>query len=265
MSAEIVQAARREKIEYRFRAPFHLLVLYDQAVRDDGDTFVEGLPRSSLRDLRKKLTFVPAGCEYHEWHQPRALGRAVFFYLDPAKVPVYADAALKDFSPRLYFEDATVLDTALKLATLIERGSADHGHYLEALGVVLSHELVRLNAGMPRAQPRLRGGLTAWQQRVVTSYIEEHLSEQVSLATLAGLVRLSAFYFCRAFKQSFGIPPHRYHSTRRIERAKALLVEPESSVTEVGMTVGFSETSSFTAAFRKATGMTPTAYRRSVG
>ena len=82
--------------------------------------------------------------------------------------------------------------------------------------------------------------------------------------TLAKLVRLSPYYFCRAFKQSFGMPPHRYHGSRRIEHAKILLAKPASSVTEIGMTVGFCETSSFSAAFRKATGLTPTAYRRSL-
>ena len=50
-----------------------------------------------------------------------------------------------------------------------------------------------------------------------------------------------------------------------IERAKAMLAKPTYSVTDIGMTVGFSETSSFTAAFRKATGMTPTAYHRTLG
>lgn len=60
------------------------------------------------------------------------------------------------------------------------------------------------------------------------------------------------------------MPPHRYHSSRRIEHAKILLAKPASSVTDVGWTVGFTETSSFTAAFRKATGLTPTAYRRSL-
>jgi AraC family transcriptional regulator len=42
------------------------------------------------------------------------------------------------------------------------------------------------------------------------------------------------------------------------------LAKPELSVTEIGLTVGFSETSSFTAAFRKATGQTPTGYHRSL-
>jgi len=136
--------------------------------------------------------------------------------------------------------------------------------YAEALGAVLAHELVRLNAGIRPVEAPVRGGLAGWQQRIVTSYIEEHLSEQVPLATLARSVRLSAYHFCRAFKRSFGVPPHRYHNARRIEHAKTLLAQPARSVTEIALKVGFSETSSFTAAFRKATGTTPTAYRRSL-
>jgi len=64
---------------------------------------------------------------------------------------------------------------------------------------------------------------------------------------------------------SIGVPPHRYHNIRRIEHAKSLLMKPACSVTEIGLSVGFSETSSFTAAaFRKATGSTRTSYRRSL-
>ena len=51
---------------------------------------------------------------------------------------------------------------------------------------------------------------------------------------------------------------------RRMERAKLLLAKPALTVTDVGLTVGYSETSSFTAAFHKATGLTPTAFRRTV-
>jgi AraC family transcriptional regulator len=144
----------------------------------------------------------------------------------------------------------------------IESAGSDNRLYFEALGVVLAHELVRLNAGIRPVEAPVRGGLAGWQQRIVTSYIEEHLSEQIPLATLARLVRLSPYYFCRAFKQSLGMPPHRYHNSRRIEHAKTLLAKHELSVTDIGLTIGFSETSSFTAAFRKTTGQTPTAYQR---
>jgi AraC family transcriptional regulator len=266
MAAEIVQATRRERMEFRFRGTRHLLVLCEQGVRSDGDTFVEGLPRSTLRDVTRKLTLVPAGRTYQEWHDPRVLTRIVYFYFDPTSLPVPAEAAVAStaLAPRMLFEDATLSDTALKLRRLIEATSTDNSPYFEALGTVLAHELVRINSGTQRSEAPAKGGLAAWQQRVVTAYIEDHLAEPISLATLARLAGLSSYYFCRAFRQSLGLPPHRYHNRRRMERAKLLLAKPEPSVTDIGLTVGYSETSSFTAAFHKTTGLTPTAYRRTL-
>lgn len=264
MAAEIVQATQNERLELRFRSSFHLLAVYEQGARNDGDTFVEGLPRSALRDFKRKLTFVPAGHEFRECHDPRILTRVAFFYFDPKAMPLLADAEVTTLAPKLFFENTALRETALKLMTLIESGSEDNQPYVEALGAVLAHELVRLDQGVSLKEAPVRGGLAAWQQRVVTTYIEEHLSETIPLAKLAELVRLSPYYFCRAFKQSFGLPPHKYHNSRRIEHAKMLLAKSSPSVTEIGLTIGFSETSSFTAAFRKATGLTPTAYHRSL-
>ena len=95
----------------------------------------------------------------------------------------------------------------------------------------------------------------------MVEFIEEHLAEDVSLLTLAELVDLSVYHFARAFKQSFGVPPHRYHMDRRMDRARSLLQKPALSVTQIGIQIGFRETSSFTRAFRKITGLTPTEYR----
>jgi AraC family transcriptional regulator len=264
LTAEVVQATRREKMEFRFRAPLHLLAICDEGSRSDGETYIEGAPRSTLRDVRRKLTFVPAGHEYSEWQEPRVLARVVYFYFDPAKLPTQSETSVAPaaLAPRLFFEDAALSDTALKLKSLIESAGSDSMPYFEALGSVLAHELVRLNAGVPRLKTLELGGLAAWQRRAVAAYIEDHLAEQISLTTLAQVVGLSPYYFCRTFKQSFGIPPHRYHNSRRIERAKALLAKPASTVTDIGLSIGFSDTSSFTAVFHKTTGLTPTAYRR---
>jgi AraC family transcriptional regulator len=98
----------------------------------------------------------------------------------------------------------------------------------------------------------------------VAAYIEENAADEIPLATLAELARLSPWHFSRSFKQSFGVPPHKYHATRRIERAKKLLVNRELSVTAIALEVGFSETSTFTAAFHRLTGQTPSNYRRNM-
>jgi AraC family transcriptional regulator len=264
MAAECVQVTRHELMEFSFRAPCHLLAVYEQGERRDGDTLIEGLPRSKLRNFKGKLTFVPAGHAYYERYEPRVLTQVVYFYFQPETIPTLVERGCTDanLAPRLFFEDATLWNTALKLKKLL---GTDSQAYIDALGVVLAHELMRLNGGRQPVEPPARGGLAPWQQRIVTSYIEEHFAEQIPLATLAQLARLSPYYFCRAFKQSLGVPPHRYHNNRRIEHAKTLLANPAPSVTDIALTLGFSETSSFTAAFRRATGITPTSYHRSLG
>jgi AraC family transcriptional regulator len=264
MTAEIVQATSADRIVYRIQAPVHTLVLFERGARHDGETSIEGMPSSTLRDVTRKLVFVPAGHIYCDWHDPRTPARTAFFYFEPGTLPSPAQDRAEPLTPRLFFEDAALLATAQKLVASIEGPDADNCAYIEALGAVLAHELVRLNRGGTKSKTAAKGGLAAWQQRVVTSYIDDHLAEPVPLAKLAELAGLSTYHFCRAFKQSFGAPPHRYHTSQRIEHAKTLLARPTFSVTDIGLTVGFSETSSFTAAFRKATGLTPTAYHRSL-
>jgi AraC family transcriptional regulator len=78
------------------------------------------------------------------------------------------------------------------------------------------------------------------------------------------MAQLSRYHFARAFKQSFGVPPHCYHMGRRMERAKTLLEKRTRSVTEVGLLLGFAETSSFTTSFRRTVGVTPSDFRRSI-
>jgi AraC-like DNA-binding protein len=262
---EVVQSVTHDKIEFRFRAPYHLLLVYEEGVRDEGKTAVDDLPPSTLRTLRRKLTFIPAGHEYREWQRPRVRSRVICFYFDPAKMPVHSDASATaaPLVARLFFENSVLWETAVKLAIAIEDG-CEPERYCEALAVVVGYELLRMQGNLRHRRPPTRGTLAVWQQRIVAAYIEEHLAEAIPLHVLAKLVHLSPYYFCRAFKQSFGVPLHRYHVNRRIDRAKTLLAERESSVTDVALEVGFSETSSFSAAFRHTTGTTPTEYRRTL-
>jgi AraC family transcriptional regulator len=266
LHVETVHVMRHAPFEYGFRAPCHLLIAAELAERYDGESFVEGLPRSTLRNFTHKLTFVPAGHDFRGSQRPRALTRTTYFYIDPDG-PL-ADPALRfdeiEFKPRLFFYDRDLWETALKLKSLVENPGSMQRQYAEALGIVLTHELVRINHD-GRFRGRVsRGGLAPWQQKRVSAYIEEHVADDIPLATLAELARLSPYHFCRSFKHSFGMPPHRYHANRRIEQAKRLLVNRELSVTAIALDVGFSETSTFTAAFHRLTGQTPSGYRRNL-
>jgi AraC family transcriptional regulator len=123
------------------------------------------------------------------------------------------------------------------------------------LGVLPVHGPLTLDSRQTDKSALARGGLAGWQRKRVVDFIEQHLSETITLSTLAAMVQLSPFHFARAFKQTLGLPPHRYHMSRRIERAKALLAD--RSVTEVAVAVGYAETSSFSSRFRRATGISP--------
>lgn len=153
IAAEIVEAGSYERFAFRFRAPVHMLVVYEQGARRNGETFVEGSSRSTLRDFARKLTFVPAGHEYREWQEPQTLARLMYVYFDPAKLRYLFDTDITGvtMSAKLFFEDARLLDTALELKRSLENRSSQHRLYLEALSFVLAHQLIRFYRGTNRS------------------------------------------------------------------------------------------------------------------
>jgi AraC family transcriptional regulator len=262
IQADTVNVTRRGTFEYGFQAGRHLLIAYERAERHEGETLIEGLPRSKLREFSCKLSFVPAGHRFYGWETPRVLTRVTYFYinLQDRLFDRGPGVTCPTISPRLFFFDQAVWDTALKLKSEVGNSDPHSRQYVEALSLVLMHELIRLERTKP--EPVLRGGLPARQQKRVAEFIEEHLADDISLADLAELVDLSLYHFARAFKQSFGIPPHHYHMGRRMDRAKSLLQGSALSVTQIGIQIGFRETSSFTRAYRKFAGVSPSQYRR---
>jgi AraC family transcriptional regulator len=162
-----------------------------------------------------------------------------------------------DLKPHLFFFDPDIWATVLKLKAQLQHPCQSQRAYIEVLGIALAHELMRLNEGCAALEADQHGGLPT---AIEADVVYRGASWQRSLAAAPGPAGpAQPYHFCRAFKQSFGVPPHRYLTDRRIERAK----ERKLSVTEIALDVRFSE-SSFTAAFRNCTGETPTDYRRSL-
>lgn len=267
IQADIVRAVRCEPFEYAAHASHHLLIMTERAERDDGETLVEGLPISTRRKFSRRLSFVPAGRQFFGWQKPHVPTRVTYFYIDPHAPLLDPELRFADieFKPRLFFSDDELWAIAAKLKAQADASRPGQRQYADALGILLAHELLRLNNGPGPAPRPVRGGLASWQEKKVAEYIDAHLLEDIPLAVLAGIAQLSPFHFVRAFKQSFGLPPHRYLVKLRVERAKTLLADPAMSVTQIGARLGFGETSSFTTTFRKYTGLTPTAYRRGLG
>ena len=86
--------------------------------------------------------------------------------------------------------------------------------------------------------------------------------EEWPVPRLARVSGVSAAHFARSFKQAFGVPPHRYLLTRRIERATALLRDSHLSITEIAFQTGWGSLGTFGRTFRDITGESPGAIRR---
>jgi AraC-like DNA-binding protein len=91
--------------------------------------------------------------------------------------------------------------------------------------------------------------------------IDARYREPLDVPTLARAAHLSPAHFSREFRRTFGETPHRYLLTRRMERAAALLRTTDRSVADVCLTVGLTSVGSFTTAFGRTFGVSPTAYR----
>jgi transcriptional regulator GlxA family with amidase domain len=81
--------------------------------------------------------------------------------------------------------------------------------------------------------------------------------EEWPVQRLARVSGVSEAHFSRSFKEAFGIPPHRYLLTRRIERAKALLRDTDLSITDIAFQTGWSSLGTFGRTFRDITDESP--------
>jgi transcriptional regulator GlxA family with amidase domain len=81
--------------------------------------------------------------------------------------------------------------------------------------------------------------------------------EEWPVERLARVSRVSEAHFARSFKDAFGVPPHRYLLTRRLERAKSLLRDTDLSVTDIAFQTGWKSLGTFGRIFRDVTGMSP--------
>ncbi|MCB6366115.1 AraC family transcriptional regulator [Intestinibacillus massiliensis] len=94
------------------------------------------------------------------------------------------------------------------------------------------------------------------------TYIRSNVGKQITLEELAGVARLSVFYFSHCFKQQTGFAPMDYVINTRIEQAKILLVRTSKSVAEIAYEVGYASSGSLINIFVKRVGVSPKQYRR---
>lgn len=99
------------------------------------------------------------------------------------------------------------------------------------------------------------------RQEWIRSFIEGNYMRDLSIQEVSGRMGYSEVYFCKLFKQYFGVSFVSYLTDYRIRKACAFLKETDQSVRRIGCMVGYEDSNYFTKVFRRITGKTPTEYR----
>ena len=106
------------------------------------------------------------------------------------------------------------------------------------------------------------GGLAAWQIARVRAYIDSNLHRTIHIRDLSVVARRSPAHFSRKFKLAVGESPHAYVVRRRLERACHLMMTSAEPLSEIALSVGFSDQAHLCRLFRQAFGRSPASWRR---
>ena len=96
------------------------------------------------------------------------------------------------------------------------------------------------------------------------AHIADHLDEEVTLERVARLVNTSACYFCKLFRRGTGLHFVDYIARLRVEKVKALLLNPHTRISEAAFAAGFQSLSQFNRIFKRVVGEQPRVWREEI-
>jgi AraC family transcriptional regulator len=221
---------------------------------------------SSERQLRPagKISISPPNAQSWTWDCNNRL--AILFIsqdiIDEAAADAEVHGRYSELQTPLLVDDDLIRHTILEMLSECSISSKVSSLLIDSAGRhVAAHLLARYSRALRQEKA---SGMAQWKLKRALDYIEEHIDRDLGLEELSQGLDMTPHYFCRAFRKSVGMPPHRYLITRRIERAKELLASTDKNVTEIALEAGFSSHSHFTTAFRRSVGYAPRTYRNCV-
>ena len=157
--------------------------------------------------------------------------------------------------------DETLAHLSVACAELLSAGTAGHTKCIAAFAELLAIYVAEKYTTVAAQRPDYRGGLPIAQLRKIEDHVRAHLSESISIETLAELVELSPFHFSRVFKQATGMTPLQFVTRERMLQAQQLIRETSRTLIEIALEVGYTSPSHFAQVFRRTVGMPPTQFR----
>ncbi len=176
-----------------------------------------------------------------------------------------ADPDAFEVAPLFNTPDPHIERIGMSLLSEMETRGLGGELFAESLANVLALHVLRSHSSLGRASRRRVGSEGGFSRRSLeraTDYINDNLSQKLTLAEIAGAAHMSPHHFARSFKKDTGLSPHRYVIHRRVERAKELLAATDLTIAEVARAVGFANHSHLSSHVRRLLGVSPGALRR---
>ena len=166
---------------------------------------------------------------------------------------------------RFQVRDAQLESIGWALKAEMECGYPTGRLYVDGLALSVAARLLRGHNSRALPEPAKQNGrLPDRKLRQVLSYIEDHLSQDISLGDIAAVAGLSVSHFKSIFRESVGLPPHQYLIRRRVDRAKGLLHEGKLSVSRIALETGFAHQSHLAHHMRRVLGLSPKQIRETL-
>ncbi len=188
----------------------------------------------------------------HCYLDPTFIARIAEEEIDPARVELTLD---------LQRPDPLVWQICSALKTVVEIDATNSSLYAESMATALAAHFLQFYATRKHTLQEYPDGLSPAKLKRSIEYINEHLSEDVSLLKIAIELGISQYYLCRLFKKSMGMTIHQYLIQQRIERAQQLLAGKDGRIIDIAIACGFANSSHFARCFRRLLGISPQQFR----
>jgi AraC family transcriptional regulator len=172
------------------------------------------------------------------------------------------DATRLEIRNRFQVRDTELEALSWAMKREMEAGYPSGRLYLDGLALAAASRLVTRHSSVTKLTEQRSEGLSGHRLKQVLSFIEEHLAEDLSLEQIAAVAGVSASHMKALFRISMGMPVHQYVIQRRVERAKALIMQDSLSTAEIALAAGFAHQSHMARHMRRLLGMPPKVLKR---
>jgi AraC family transcriptional regulator len=242
----------------------HMLLVHNPQPKVQTERWFDGRKQQEQFGIDNNIVIVPATIQHRaNWNQECSFS---LLFIEPDNLIRIAYESVKanrvELIPHHAMQDRSIEQIGRSLTAELESNQFGSQLFVDSLTTALSIHLLRHYSDWQQPLREDSGGLPRRKLQQAIAYINEHLSEDLSLTAISKELEMSQYYFSRLFKQSMGVSPYRYVMCQRMERTKYLLRTTSLSVAAIAKRVGFAHQNQLTIQFRKFVGTTPSQYRK---